>query len=97
MAEGNWSEKKNDWVLTQGTGLVVTNLCLFTIDTGFNYCAVTSMPNVRVPLASTFVVCIQYLEILSSEKIIKVSSLSQSSNLISAEINQHIHTVHLLQ
>lgn len=53
-------------------------------DTGFDYYAVTNMPNVCVTLASPVVLYTQHTPIPSDEKTVKLSSLPQSFNFMSA-------------
>lgn len=83
--------ESNDLICrTWGTCLVVSNLCLFVIYIGFSYCIVTDMPHMSVViLPLTPITCIQCAQIPWNEKLIK-SPLTQFSNVLSAEIKQHI-------
>lgn len=62
---------------------------------GFNYCTVTNMPNVLLMLQPLLYVysTYRYLQVKDN----RISFLFLSSNLMSAEISQHLYTLDLLQ
>lgn len=57
---------------------------------GFNCCSVTTMPNMCYS-SFNLIFCIQYTLIPWNKKLIEVSSLPQSSILMSAEIKQYVY------